>query len=63
MKSVSGRARSEMSVIHAKTPLQRRISLINALTFGVLIFAASYLVILCHQLIDVAFEGSEKAPD
>ena len=34
--------------------LQRRISLINALTFGVLIFAASYLVILCHQLIDVA---------
>lgn len=43
-----------------QTMVTARDFFIYALTFGVLIFAASYLIILCHQLIDVAFEGSEK---
>jgi hypothetical protein len=37
-----------------QTMVTARDFFIYALTFGVLIFAASYLVILCHQLIDVA---------
>lgn len=31
---------------------------VYAVTFGALIFAASYLVVLLHQLIDIMFEGS-----